>query len=76
MAVLTTGAEVRNSMLNICDLAGNVLEWTLEKTSYVRYPCAFRGGGYYNYGSSRPASDRGDNSAADSNNSGARVSLY
>ena len=28
--LLTTGAGTRNSMLNICDLAGNVWEWTLE----------------------------------------------
>ena len=31
--VLTTGADTRNSMLNIYDLAGNVWEWTLEKSS-------------------------------------------
>ena len=56
--LLTTGADIRNSMLNICDFAGNVLEWTLEKASYASYPCTFRGG---NYISNRgPASYRND----------------
>lgn len=31
--ILTTGADIRNSMLNIYDFAGNVWEWTLEKSS-------------------------------------------
>ena len=75
--LLTTGAEVRNSMLNICDLAGNVSEWTLEKTSNNSVPCALRGGYYYGTGSYYPASYRGDGITTDSFDSGgARVSLY
>ena len=75
--LLTTGAEVRNSMLNICDLAGNVYELTLEKTSNSSVPCAYRGGGYINVGSSLPASNRGSGSATGSfSYDGARVSLY
>ena len=75
--LLTTGAEVRNSMLNICDLAGNVWEWTLEKTSDVSYPCALRGGSSSSNGSGSPASNRSGITAANSNlGLGARVSLY
>lgn len=45
--LLTTGAnETRNSKMNICDLAGNVWEWTLEYTSRSNDPCADRGGNF------------------------------
>ena len=75
--LLTTGAEARNSMLNICDLAGNVWEWTLEKPSSSSLPCAIRGGSYGNLGSNIPASLRGSDYATFSDNyNGARVSLY
>ncbi len=75
--LLTTGAEARNSMLNICDLAGNICEWTLEKSSSANDPCTYRGG-FYNYnGSNIPASVRYYNSTTSSSNiHGARVSLY
>ena len=75
--LLTTGAEARNSMLNICDLAGNVCEWTLERSSSANDPCAYRGG-FYNYdGSNIPASVRYYNGITISSNiHGARVSLY
>ena len=77
MVLLTTGAEVRNSMLNICDLAGNVWEWTLEKTSSVSSPCASRGGVYGGNGSDYPASYRSYSGATYSGGGfGARVSLY
>ena len=75
--LLTTGAEARNSMLNICDLAGNVWEWTLEKTSYGNNPCADRSGNFNYDGSNSPASYRGYSYAANSGSTnGARVSLY
>ena len=77
MVLLTTGAEVRNSMLNICDLAGNVWEWTLEKTSDNSFPCASRGGIYYDNGFIYPASSRLCSIATNSGSVlGARVSLY
>ena len=75
--LLTTGADVRNSKMNIYDLAGNVWEWTLEYTSNSSSPCALRGGFYVNYGSNLPASNRSSSITTDSYyNIGARVSLY
>ncbi len=56
--LLTTGATERNSRMNIYDLAGNVWEWTLEKSTDTNYPCASRGGYYYDSGSNSPASSR------------------
>ncbi len=53
--LLTTGATERNSVLNIYDLAGNVSEWTLEKNTYIIYPCVCRGGDYYDGGDGSPA---------------------
>ena len=45
--LLTTGAEARNSMLNICDFAGNLWERTLEMDYNRNDHCACRGGTYY-----------------------------
>ncbi len=44
LALLTTGATDRNSILGIYDLAGNLCEWTLEYTANTNTPCAKRGG--------------------------------
>ena len=75
--LLTTGASDTNSGYNIYDLAGNVYEWTLEKTSSTSYPCANRGGDYGGTGSGSPASNRGDDSPAVSvSGVGFRCSLY
>ena len=75
--LLTTGAEARNSMLNICDLAGNLYEFTLEKTSGGSNPCTGRGGCYYFNSSTSPASGRAYDFTSYSNGGGgARVSLY
>ena len=75
--VLTTGAEARNSMLNICDLAGNLYELTLENTSDLSNPCAIRGGRFNLSGSNYPGSYRNRRTATDSSyGGGARVSLY
>ena len=49
--LLTTGADSSFSAQNIYDIAGNVREWTLEKTSDTSGPCASRGGSYYFSGS-------------------------
>ena len=62
--LLSTGATERNSIMNIYDLAGNVWEWTLEKSTNTFHPCVFRGGSYYNSGSSVPASYHGYNSTS------------
>ena len=57
--LLTTGADSSFSVQNIYDIAGNVFEWTLEKTSNDSLgPCAFRGGACNNGGSEFPAADR------------------
>lgn len=55
--LLTTGESSGFSLMNIYDIAGNVNEWTLEFYSEA-YPCVYRGGSYYNSGSSYPAKYR------------------
>ncbi len=59
--LLTTGATENAKFQNIYDIAGNVWEWTLEKTYGDSVPCANRGGGYGSQGSSSPASYRSGN---------------
>lgn len=77
VVLLTTGAnEIRNSKQNICDLAGNVLEWTLEYAT-TSSPCTSRGGNYYYYGYDNPASVRRPYNTNNSSDFwGFRVSLY
>ena len=76
--LLTTGAVDRNSLMNIYDIAGNILEWTLEKASFSGgSPCASRGGNYSYAGSFSPASYRGVSATTVSYYSiGFRLSLY
>ena len=80
--LLTTGASTeRNVKMNIYDLAGNVYEWTLEKSTYADAPCAGRGGFYYSVGSVNPASNRFFDSTSISDSyfldySGFRPALY
>ena len=75
--LLTTGADSSFSVQNIYDIAGNVSEWTLEKTSYTSYPCAYRAGAFNNPGSNPPADYRSLSSTDDSNyDVGFRVSLF
>ena len=75
--LLTTGADSSFSVQNIYDIAGNVWEWTLEKTSNSIGPCASRGGACYLTGSDNPAAYRGSFSTGGSGNSfGFRVSLF
>ena len=46
----TTGANTtKNSKKNIYDIAGNVSEWTIEKTSDSFIPCSYRGGDFQTY---------------------------
>ncbi|MBR3163516.1 MAG: hypothetical protein IKF17_05410 [Clostridia bacterium] len=58
--LLTTGASDDTNVLNICDIAGNVWEWTLEYSSSSSNPCTERGGSYYSIGTSSnyPATGR------------------
>ena len=56
--LVTTGTSEKNKVMNIYDIAGNVWEWTLEKTSNASSPCALRGGSYNNFGSYLPAAYR------------------
>ena len=75
--LLTTGASDTNSKYNIYDLAGNVYEWTLERTSHTSIPCADRGGRFSLTGSSTPASYRDDYvPTSSSSNLGFRCALY
>jgi len=75
--LLTTGADSSFSVQNIYDIAGNVCEWTLEKTFLTGVPCAY-GGGNCNYtGSTYPAAYRDGGSTGSSGNGiGFRVSLF
>ena len=75
--ILTTGATEATKLQNIYDLAGNVWEWTLEKTSFENLPCSRVGGGYYNDGLGRNASYRSNGNTTDSYSGiGFRISLY
>ena len=75
--LLTTGASEQTNKMNIYDLAGNELEWTLENVTSGAASCAFRGGDYSSYSSNVPASDRGGNNTTFSSYGiGFRSALY
>ncbi len=75
--LLTTGATERNSVAGIYDIAGNVSEWTLEKTTLSGIPCSDRGGYYSDGGSFYPASVRIYSTTSGSNDyRGFRPALY
>ena len=76
--LLTTGASEDTNKMNIYDFAGNEWEWTLEQyTSNSSYPCAGRGGLYYDFGSDGPASIHYCDSTSRSNYGiGFRPALY
>ncbi|MCI8384592.1 MAG: formylglycine-generating enzyme family protein [Clostridia bacterium] len=75
--LLTTGASDRNSVLGIYDLAGNIWEWTLEKSSDSNNPSANRGGTYNDFGAEYTASYRGYNTMVQSiYYIGSRVALW
>ena len=75
--LLSTGADDSFSKMGIYDLAGNVIEWTLEYTSDTYVPCAGRGGIYGGTGSHGPASYRGSYITAGAfDNYGFRCVLY
>ena len=62
--LLSTGASDDFCKQGIYDLAGNVYEWTLEKTSESDYPCTERGGFFSTYSTIVPAAYRGNSSTA------------
>ena len=75
--LVTTGTSEKNKVMNIYDVAGNVFEWTLEKTSDTYNPCASRGGIFNNTGSGFPAAYRsGDSTVSSYDGVGFRVSLF
>ena len=75
--LLTTGADKSFSLMNIFDIAGNVWEWTLEKSSDESCPCIYRGGYFGTKGSSSSASYRNNGFTSGSFFSlGFRVSIF
>ena len=75
--LLSTGASDTFSKQGIYDISGNVYEWTLEYTSYSSYPCAGRGGYYYDRGSTSPAAYRTVSTTTNYGSGfGFRVSLF
>lgn len=76
--LLTTGASIKNKILNIYDFAGNTWEWTLEHaTTNSSYNSSGRGGAYMYNGFDGPASFRNDNSTTHNhNNHGFRATMY
>ena len=73
--VTTTGASEEYAVNNVYDLAGNVVEWTME--SYLTSSRVRRGCGYYGTGSDTPASLRDPNIPSLSNDEiGFRVTLF
>ena len=75
--LLTTGGTEQSKVMNIYDIAGNVWEWTLEKTSNGSNPCAVRGGSFTSTGSYYPAAYRsGNNTTSALDHVGFRLSLW
>ena len=79
--LVTTGISEKNKVMNIYDVAGNVWEWTLEKTperiNYGRFPCVERGGSFCFIGSRYPASSHSYNPTTVTYcNNGFRLSLW
>ena len=67
----------QNKVMNMYDIAWNVVEWTLENSSPTYAPCVYRGGGYDNIGSSRSSSSYYDRYTDHTNDGiGFRVSLF
>ncbi len=75
--LLTTGTTEKAKLQNIYDIAGNLWEWTLEKSSVENSPCTYRGGSYNVTGSVGPSNYRGYSNLHDSYcNIGFRISIY
>ena len=75
--LITTGGTEQSKVMNIYDIAGNVIELTLEWTSDTDDPCADRGGIFNFAGSGHPAASRDyDSTDFIFYNIGFRVSLF
>ena len=74
--LLSTGATERNSKMNIYDFAGNVWEWTLEKSTDTISPCSIRGGNCNSAGSRYPVSNRYGTTSTNNYDIGFRSALY
>ena len=74
--ILTTGASDDAKKMNIYDFAGNLWEWTLEKSGVVGSPNVMRGGSFSNNGDST-ASYRGQRLPTETySTQGFRSTLY
>ncbi len=79
--LLTTGASEQNKVCNIYDFAGNVSEWTLEKSNIEeeqseKWNTIRDGNFYFNYGGNDPVSGRYTiDSKSSGSNYGFRVSV-
>ena len=76
--LFTTGASEDFNKMNIYDLAGNVYEWTYEKSDNSHYICSRRGGVFFESGLDRPAMHHfyGDVWGDSSSDNGFRVTLF
>ena len=50
LVLFSTGVTDRNQKMNICDLAGNAEEYTLERSITSGIPCVTRGGNFRSSG--------------------------
>ena len=74
--LLTTGADEKVALINIYDIAGNVMEWTLEFYASDK-PSVCRGGRYYSGEGGHPAKFHNANDSAISDYGiGFRIAIY
>lgn len=75
--LITTGATEKTNLQNIYDIAGNVLEWTLEYSNDADEPCSRRGGNFGIRGIDFQADGRYSDVVYDKTNYiGFRISIY
>lgn len=74
--LITTGTSERNKVMNIYDIAGNVIEWTLENKSGTDTPCVGRGGDFHDKGSIYASARYGVIKTSCTSDIGFRVSIF